>query len=50
MNRLIEPDTTRQVTSTPILRWGTFACDAGNRTVKAFDDVNRLHAVPSIVQ
>lgn len=50
MNRLIEPDTTRQVTSTPLLRWGTFACDAGNRTVKAFDDVNRLHAVPSIVQ
>ncbi len=50
MSNLTKPDTSRPISSTPVLRWATFACDAGNRTVKAFDEVNRLHSVPSIVQ
>ena len=50
MNTLTEPDTRYPLTSTPVLRWATFACDAGNRTVKAFDEVNRLQSIPSIVQ
>ncbi|MBW4422026.1 MAG: ParM/StbA family protein [Myxacorys californica WJT36-NPBG1] len=50
MNTLTEADVPRSIPSTPILRWATFACDAGNRTIKAFDEVNRLHSVPSLVQ
>jgi hypothetical protein len=45
MNTLTETDVSRSIPSTPILRWATFACDAGNCTIKAFDEVNRLSGV-----
>ncbi|BAU13066.1 hypothetical protein LEP3755_36020 [Leptolyngbya sp. NIES-3755] len=50
MNRAIEVPISRQVVATSVLRWTTFACDAGNRTIKSFDEMNRLYHTSSIVK